>query len=459
MNYRILSLLLLILMVQPLWATSLEDAEYAFAVGDYQAAIEAYSRYLEDHPSSYEALFGLARSLAFTGKRAAAINVLDTLLTLNPDDADAHLMRGRIYGWEKHFVKADEDLRFVTERYPAYADAWSALGDLFFWRNRPEEAARSYSMEIALQPDLPDAYIARAKALINIRLFNSARTDLEEAIKLDGDEFEIERLLHRILRDQAADWEATLSFNTSSFTPKRSTSTMFEGSAKHEFGFGSMALGFTQVKRWDEWDNALLLDGYIDTWNLAYANIQMRYALSSNSLPEMEYLAEIFQGIGSSWEVSAGFLLKQYPSNYTDIYILSVARYIGAFYLRERIYINPEVEGTSQTHLLTARWYPGKIDDYLEVNLGLSNTREYTFEGWEMSPEYEWIEISTSDRNPDFEGTQPKIGDNLLQTLLCEVTVQRFLDPRIGMLVSCTYKHEHEGKVIRDLKLKLVYRW
>ena len=28
-----------------------------------------------------------------------------------------------------------------------------------------------------------------------------------------------------------------------------------------------------------------------------------------------------------------------------------------------------------------------------------------TDEGWEMSPEYEWIEISTRDRNPDFEGT------------------------------------------------------
>lgn len=62
-----------------------------------------------------------------------AIQAFSDMLALYPDDPDARLGRGRVLAWEKRYGNAESDLRLVTNRLPTYADAWSALGDLYPW--------------------------------------------------------------------------------------------------------------------------------------------------------------------------------------------------------------------------------------------------------------------------------------------------------------------------------------
>jgi YaiO family outer membrane protein len=412
----------------------IDEAKLAFAIGDYETSIESYRLCLEDDPESYEALFGLARSLAYSGNHDEALKVLTKLLVYYDNDIDGLLLRGRIHSWVGNWRQAEKDLILAGILNPLYTDVWSALGDMYLWHGDYEEAAEMFNQLVAKYPENADNYISRAKAMMGIRFYNSARSDLNRALQLGGNQRDVESLLNRIMRDQAAVWEADVLFNNTIFTsnPERSDWVLLEGSLKHEFNFGSVAFGYTRVRRFDKWDDVLMLDSYINIWRMAYANIQVRPALSVQFLPRLEYLAEIFQGIGSYWEVSAGFILKQYDDDNVNIYILSAARIVGSFYLRERLYISSNSGKTNQTHLLTTRWYPGKIDDFLEANIGFSNIREYS---------------------------EDTMRDNLLQTMTYEVRLQRFLNPRIGMVITGSYKGEDDGIIGRDLKLKLIYRW
>jgi len=436
MQMILLLIAVLLFRFQAVASEPIEDARLAFAIGDYEASIESYRLCLEDDPRSYEALFGLARSLAYSDNRDEALKVLTNLLVYYDNDIKALLLRGRINTWEGNWYQAEKDLVFAGLLYPEFTDVWSALGDLYLWRGDYNEAAEMFNQLVAKHPENAENYISRAKAMIGIRFYNSARSDLNKALYLGGSRIEIEKLLHKIMRDKTAGWEANALFNNTTFTsnsPKPDW-VLIEGSVKREFKIGSIALGYTRMRRFDKWDDALLLDSYFNTWRMAYANIRVRPALSTQFLPRMEYIAEIFQGIGSYWELSAGYILKQYDNDYDNVsvYILSAARHVGSFYLRERLSLSSNSGKTNQTHLITTRWYLRDIDDFFEANIGFSNIREYS---------------------------EDVLRDNLFQTMIYEVRLQRFMNPCLGMDITGSYKGEHAGVIGRDLKLKLIYRW
>ncbi|MGH7770819.1 MAG: tetratricopeptide repeat protein [Candidatus Binatia bacterium] len=185
-------------------SSPLLEADSALKRGDYETATRLYRFHLEKEPSSYEALFGLARALAFSGKRKEAIEVYTDLLATHPDDADARLGRGRVFAWEGRFDEAEKDLRFVTERFPTYADAWSALGDLYLWSGRADLAVSAYTKWVELSPDEPGPYISRAKAHRDARRFSLAREELFSARVKGGDRDEIDRLLRELDRIPSA---------------------------------------------------------------------------------------------------------------------------------------------------------------------------------------------------------------------------------------------------------------
>ncbi|HPO10673.1 MAG TPA: tetratricopeptide repeat protein, partial [bacterium] len=109
-------------------ASPITDANEALSRGDYETAIREYRRILEGEPKSYEGRFGLARALYYTGEHGEAVKVCSSILQDTPSDADTHLLRGRALAAQGSYEDAEKDLLFVTENYPKYGDAWSALG-------------------------------------------------------------------------------------------------------------------------------------------------------------------------------------------------------------------------------------------------------------------------------------------------------------------------------------------
>ncbi len=429
MRFRhIISIVLLILMESSLVA-SITDADKALNQDDYETAIEIYRQYLEENPDSYEAQFGLARALAYSGNHEDAIKVLDELLADHPDDPDAHLLRGRVLSWGRYFTEAKEDLDFVTRNHPDYADAWSALGDLYRWSGRPDEAIEVYTKLIELREDAPEAFLSRARAQMESRYFTAARNDLESAAALGAEAVVIDGMLRAIARHpSAAAWESSCNIFTASMTGEDGTDwSFYDACVKRELNSGSVAVGYIRAKRWNKWDDALYMDAYWDLWRKAYGNFRIQTA-EAGVLPRMGYSLEIFQGIGSDWEISAGYRLMQFPSDDVSIFIVSAAKYSGPFYLRERTFLDPESSRMNQAYSLLTRYYFGRIDDYIDLDIGLSNASDYG-------------------------------SGNLFHQTSLRVSAQKFFISRIGTQISGSYIHVKDGPVKRELSLKLMFRY
>ena len=142
----------------------LHRAATALRAKDFEGARRLYESVLETDPRSWDALFGRARALAFSGSYAEGVKAFTEMLAIHPRDPDALLARGRVYAWLGNFYAAQLDLEAVTSAYPSYVDAWSALGDIFLWSGRPKDALAIYDRWVVVRPESADAYLARARA-------------------------------------------------------------------------------------------------------------------------------------------------------------------------------------------------------------------------------------------------------------------------------------------------------
>ena len=123
----------------------------------------------QDAPTeNYEARLQRARALATSGdaaQREQAIAMYGGMLQASPGNSDVLLARGRTFAWMGRYAEAEADLRAVTATKPGYADAWSALGDLYLWSDRPRQAAEAYGRWVELAPTTaPEPLIARGRA-------------------------------------------------------------------------------------------------------------------------------------------------------------------------------------------------------------------------------------------------------------------------------------------------------
>lgn len=414
-------------------SSPLTEADSALARGDHEAAIRRYRLQLEKDPQSYEARFGLARALAFSGKHTEAIKVYTDLLTAHPGDPDAHLGRGRVYAWEKRFEEAEKDLTFVTDRYPDYADAWSALGDLYLWSDRPSEAAEAYTKWTELVPDDPAPYMARAKAYRDARRFSLAREDLHSARRKGADEGEVDRLLRGLHRIPGAlPWEASVQYGYQSFSSERSDWHTYTASIRRTFSRGSVCLQSIRTRRFSSWDEATALDGYLDLWPRAYGNVRLQVTADADVLPRSGYAVEVFQGFGEGWELSGSYRHMDYPSANVDMYGASLGKYVGNWYLRWRTTFLPEAGSILSSHAGFIRRYLGTVDDFLEIGGGRGK------------------EVVTTGAGPRIE---------TLRTHFFTFRVQKFLHPRLGVTLTATYNDQQDLPVGRGLSFGIITRW
>src|ERR1039457_5116493 len=82
-------------------------------------------------PSEVRGSFKDAQSLYDQGKKEEAEKLLVALKTKKPDDANAHLLLGRIYRETKHPDQAIEELEGAVNLEPQNANAYATLARLY----------------------------------------------------------------------------------------------------------------------------------------------------------------------------------------------------------------------------------------------------------------------------------------------------------------------------------------
>lgn len=131
--------------------------------GDRAAAVEWYNRATEVNPSSGWARWYLGGTLCQMGEYEQGIQVLEEVISRDPQDAYAYYTLGKsCYSPQSSLDEAaaafEAAIRFETRDY-YLAMAHEGLGDVYLAQGNPSEAARQYQLALTFDPS--NAALAR----------------------------------------------------------------------------------------------------------------------------------------------------------------------------------------------------------------------------------------------------------------------------------------------------------
>jgi YaiO family outer membrane protein len=324
---------------------------------------------------SFDDAYARARALANAGQSELALSAYDALLVRSPGNVDVLLGRGIVYTRLGRRQEAERDLRAAAATSPTYADVWSALGNLYLWSGQPAQAADAYTRLIALQPNDAAAWVARGRALRASGRNAEARADLDQARTLGAGGDAVDALA-AALQPRAGSPDAaiaagyTWAAGLSSSWTDAGTGPLWSDQAisvRHYAKAGSLALETLRARRFDRHDAAWALDGYVNLWSGAYANVRYQRGAAARLFPANSGRAELVQSLGSGWEASVSDDVLGFAAR-VNIYGVGIAKYTGDWYLqlRHQNIVSAGAHGTGDR--LLARWYyAGDADTYAEV--------------------------------------------------------------------------------------------
>jgi len=388
--------------------------------------------------ASFDDAYARARDLANRGQPELALAAYDALLARSPGNVDVLLGRGIVHARLGHWQEAERDLRAAAAASSSYADVWSALGNMYAWSDRPEQAADAYAHLIALQPDEPAHHVARGRALRALGRTAEARADLDKARALGGSGDALDALADA-LQPRAGNPDATIAAGytwaaslSSGWTdvgdaPRWNDQT---ASVRHYTKGGSLAFETLRAHRFGEHDYAWALDGYANLWPGAYANLRYQRGAAARLFPANAGRAELYQSLGNGWEASVSDDVLGFAAR-GNIYGVSIAKYTGDWYvqLRHQNSVSAGSHGTGDR--LLARWYyAGDADTYAEVS----------------------VNSGRSDDPLSLVGGQSRSGGG-------SVTWVRYWTPAWGTRVGATFSRASDADNQRGVTVALYRRW
>lgn len=184
-------------------------AENALAAGRFKEAAELLRRALSDHESPRPRLM-LGYALWRAGQRAEAIQTLQRLTEISPDNADAWFNLGNFYRGERRLDDAVAAFRRAAPLRRDNAEPWINLGYVLAQQGNFAEAERELREAIARHPGEPDLLVNLAQVQRATRRWNDALATLEQCLALAPDHGGY-RITHCIALDESGQPERALA--------------------------------------------------------------------------------------------------------------------------------------------------------------------------------------------------------------------------------------------------------
>lgn len=332
------------------------------------------------------------------GNVAQAEAAFGALIGRSTTDPDPWLGRGLARSRLKQWDLATQDLEKAVALAPGYADAWSALADVYRWTDRPAAAADAYGRLAALRPADAQVQILRARSLQAAGDTQAAALAVQRARELGATEADLpvparsepstapaaqgsvpaaslNAALPAVPQRQAeAEASAAPGYRwalsaSAGATRQAVGNTQDHGvTLRHYTPWGSIALEQLRLRRFGEQDQAWALDAYPRLWSGAYANLRYQRAGTPDLYPARSWRAELYQNVGGGWEVSASRDALDFSST-VRIDGVSLGKYWGNFYARWRHQqVRSDGSAGHGNRFVLRYYYRGDADHYLEAN-------------------------------------------------------------------------------------------
>lgn len=328
-----------------------------------------------------------AKQLIDQGKLQEAQQTYSALIQSHPKDPDLWLGRGLVHARLNQWRAATNDLEKAVALAPGYADAWSALADVYRWNDQAAAAADAYARLTILRPYDAQAQVLRARSLLAIQDLAGARLAIQRARELGAAEgslptidFEQPRTPDHEMPSQATDnnrykWAASAGMSqTSSGTSRAQENSL---SVRRYGELGSIAVESLGVHRFGYADHAWTIDAYPRLWKGAYANLRYQRASAPDLYPAIAWRAELYQNIGDGWELAAS---RDFLGFGTGVRIdgISAGKYWGNFFARWRHQqITSDTSSGQGDRFFVRYYYEGDSDHYVEVNVSHGRSDDF----------------------------------------------------------------------------------
>jgi YaiO family outer membrane protein len=279
-----------------------------------------------------------------------------------------------------------QDLEHAVALAPAYADAWSALADVYRWNDRWAAAADAYARLSVLRPQDAQVQVLRARALWAAGDAPGSRLAAQRAIELGAAPADVPMLSERTPQERVGERTGTGSARTHDWAMSVGASHTSSGSAsandnsltlRRYTDWGSIALERLSIRRFDLVDQAWAVDAYPRLWSGAYANVRYQTSERVSLYPSHSWRFELFQNIGSGWELAASRDELAFGSG-VKIDGLSAGKYWGNFFARWRHQtVKSDTSSGKGDRLFVRYYYEGDADHYLEANVSRGRSDDF----------------------------------------------------------------------------------
>jgi len=310
-----------------------------------------------------------ARSLAFDGKRSAAIEMLDRVLVSSPGNSDALVFRGIVLSWQGRYDEARNDLTRVIAVKPGYGDALMALVNVEIWSDHPERAEKVASQGLKARPGDADLLLARARALRAMHRPAEAMRLVTKALEAEPENakaHDLRESLDDVLRVR----QFSLSHTSQWFSDGRTPWLEDQAQFNQQTPAGSVIARFSHADRFSygSWQGEADWYPHIRPGTYGYVNVGV--SPDANLYPRYRVGSDIFQSLGGGFEGSAGFRRLVFGSG-IQIYTGAISKYHGNWLFTSRVYLTPDaVVGTSYSMQFSARRYMAGDKDYWSIRGG-----------------------------------------------------------------------------------------
>ena len=141
----------------------------------------------------------------------AALALTDSVARFNPQLADLHFLRGRIFTETNQLRAAREAYEKVVAVDPDYQGAWMNLGNVLLDQGKPAEALEKYQREERLAP-AANVYVQIGRAYAKLKKFTQADQAYRRAIQLDSTQATAYMWLGQ-LYEAEGHWEQAVRFS------------------------------------------------------------------------------------------------------------------------------------------------------------------------------------------------------------------------------------------------------
>jgi len=351
-----------------------EDIRRAIRENRFGQAIKMCQAELRRDPESYDFTFLLGQAYAYSGKWDEALVLLAGLTARFPQNTDVLLLRARVESWKRNYRVAEAGYKKVLAISPGNLEALTGLAEVSSWKGDYRQAIVLYEQIAERQKGQPAALADTLFRLGRVHMWNGnydkAREYYLRAIQLEPENEDYNRALKIATPRWQDRYEFRFERQNESFSDGRPDYVDDRLALQVRLHRpGPLILKVDRTERFKREDYQMEMEFYPRLWGRAYAYLNASYSPKAVHFPEYSFLAEVYQGFFSAWDVSLGYRRMGFVSNPVSLYIGSLGYYFGNQIAFLRWYYAPDSEGQDFSWTVSLRRY-FSATNYLYLGYG-----------------------------------------------------------------------------------------